>query len=224
VNELWPEWPLVVAPAPRGLEVPHVAVDDLAGVVEGLQHLHGLGHRAIAWAGPHGEPGSYPMLRQQKYVEWMESRGIQPKLLYANRPEEMAEQPVGRRAMALAGPLAEGISEESPTAVLAYCDEWALGVYGACARLGLRIPDDLSVIGVDDVHAAAAMPALTTISLELYRVGERAVERLARMVDGESDDSGTDCVPARLVVRESTAPVHKTAARISARGRKDGQQ
>jgi LacI family transcriptional regulator len=206
VRELWPEWPVVVAPAPAGLDIPHVGVDDLAGVVEGLQYLYGLGHRAIAWVGPgDAEAESYPALRQEKYVEWMNSRGLQPTVLHANSPIDMAGQPLGGRAMALAEPLADGLSEEYPTAVLAYNDEWAMGVYAACARLGLRVPQDLSVVGFDDVHAAAAMPALTTLSLGLYRVGERAVERLVRMVEGKPDASDGRNVPARLVVRDSTA-------------------
>lgn len=208
VRELWPEWPVVVAPAPAGLDIPHVGVDALAGVVEGLEHLHTLGHRAIAWAGPEEpETGSYPALRQEKYAEWMADRGLKATILHADVPEDAARYPVGSRAMALAEPLAEGISKASPTGVLTYNDEWAMGVYAACARLGLRVPVDLSVVGFDDVHAAAAMPPLTTLSLGLYRVGERAVERLVRMVEGKPDDPDAHHVPARLVVRDSTAPV-----------------
>ncbi len=222
VRELWPEWPVVVAPAPAGLDIPHVGVDDLAGVVEGLEHLYGLGHRAIAWVGPEGaEAGSYPALRQEKYVEWMNTRGLRPVVLRANLREDMAGQPLGARAMALGGPLVEGLSEASATAVLAYNDEWAMGVYAACARLGLQVPHDLSVVGFDDVHAAAAMPPLTTLSLGLYRVGERAVERLVRMVEGKPDDPDAHPVPARLVVRDSTASVGITR-RQKARGRKRG--
>ncbi len=215
VRRVWPQWPVVVAGGPPSLDVPNVRVDDLAPVGDAMEHLYALAHRAIAWTGPSEGPGSYPAERRRTYREWMQARGLRPQDLRAKPGPGADREPISTRIQHLVPQLAQALrgASPAPTGVLAYNDAWALAVYRACAWLGLRVPDDLSVIGFDDVYAAAAMPPLTTVSLELYRVGERAVERLVRMAAGEPEDSRTDCVPARLVLRNSTAPAAGTKRR-----------
>ncbi|MFF4660390.1 LacI family DNA-binding transcriptional regulator [Streptomyces sp. NPDC001381] len=92
-----------------------------------------------------------------------------------------------------------------PTAVVCDDDKLAAGVYKALRRRGLRIPDDVSVTGVDDIALAAALdPELTTVRLDAELFGERGMQALLAVLDGRTPDAGD--IPVHLVVRASTAP------------------
>ncbi|MFI9806981.1 LacI family DNA-binding transcriptional regulator [Streptomyces sp. NPDC052301] len=92
-----------------------------------------------------------------------------------------------------------------PTAVICDDDKLAAGAYKALRRLGLRIPDDISVTGVDDLGLATAIdPELTTVRLDAERFGERGMHALLAVLDGREPDRGD--IPVELVVRASTAP------------------
>jgi len=92
-----------------------------------------------------------------------------------------------------------------PTAVVCDDDKLAAGVYKALRRHGLRIPDDVSVTGVDDIALAAALdPELTTVRLDAELFGERGMQALLDVLDGRTPDAGD--IPVELVVRASTAP------------------
>ncbi|MFJ4618659.1 LacI family DNA-binding transcriptional regulator [Streptomyces sp. NPDC088812] len=92
-----------------------------------------------------------------------------------------------------------------PTAVVCDDDKLAAGVYKAARRRGLRIPDDLSVTGVDDITLATALdPELTTVRLDAELFGERGMQALLAVLDGRTPDDGD--IPVHLVVRGSTAP------------------
>ncbi|MFF5026620.1 LacI family DNA-binding transcriptional regulator [Streptomyces collinus] len=91
-----------------------------------------------------------------------------------------------------------------PTAVVCDDDKLAAGAYKAIRRLGLRVPDDISVTGLDDLALATALdPELTTVRLDAERFGERGMEALLAVLDGR-DPEGED-IPVELVVRGSTA-------------------
>ncbi|MFI5792732.1 LacI family DNA-binding transcriptional regulator [Streptomyces sp. NPDC051677] len=92
-----------------------------------------------------------------------------------------------------------------PTAVICDDDKLAAGVYKALRRLGLRVPDDMSVTGLDDLALATALdPELTTVRLDAELFGERGMEALLAVLDGRTPDAGD--IPVHLVVRASTAP------------------
>ncbi|WP_416976616.1 LacI family DNA-binding transcriptional regulator [Streptomyces sp. T028] len=92
-----------------------------------------------------------------------------------------------------------------PTAVVCDDDKLAAGAYKAARRLGLRIPDDLSVTGLDDLALATALdPELTTVRLDAELFGERGMHALLAVLDGRTPDAGD--IPVHLVVRGSTAP------------------
>ncbi|MDX3381540.1 LacI family DNA-binding transcriptional regulator [Streptomyces niveiscabiei] len=92
-----------------------------------------------------------------------------------------------------------------PTAVVCDDDKLAAGAYKALRRLGLRIPDDVSVTGLDDLALATAIdPELTTVRLDAELFGERGMHALLAVLDGRTPDQ--DDIPVRLVVRGSTAP------------------
>lgn len=121
--------------------------------------------------------------------------------------------------------LLEGVEPAArPTAILCANDRLAIGVVLACYRLGLSVPQDVSVMGYDDEFriAKAMVPALSTMALPLREMGAAAMASLLAEVgsapEGTSDDggpaaaavsgtAGETMVPCRLVVRESTGPV-----------------
>jgi DNA-binding LacI/PurR family transcriptional regulator len=99
------------------------------------------------------------------------------------------------------------------TGFVCYEESTALSVYAACHSLGLRVPDDISVIGFDDIYAQAAWPAMTVVSHMLEALGRRAAELAVSMVEEDGGSDGQkigagycEAIPAQLVVRASTAP------------------
>ncbi|MET9503090.1 LacI family DNA-binding transcriptional regulator [Streptomyces sp. NPDC006622] len=92
-----------------------------------------------------------------------------------------------------------------PTAVVCDDDKLAAGVYKAVRRRGLRVPDDISVTGVDDIALAAALdPELTTVRLDAELFGEHGMRALLAVLEGRTPEAGR--IPVQLVVRGSTAP------------------
>lgn len=94
---------------------------------------------------------------------------------------------------------------ERPSSILAFNDEMATGVYNAAAKLGIRIPSDLSVTGFDDWSISAnMMPPLTTIDRPLKKIGQQALEGVAEVINGESEKQHSILVlPNRIIERES---------------------
>ena len=180
------------------LDIPHVSVDDAAAAECAVAHLIALGHARIAFvAGP-----LHSMTVEDRH------RGYQSALNRAGIPVDDAlvvETPLtltgGSRA---ADELVE--RGESFTAVFATTDEVAFGVISGLRGHGLRVPEDVSVVGMDDVPMAShADPPLTTIRVPARELGCSAWHLLAAIRDG-GDAPEARCVPFDLVVRASTAP------------------
>ncbi|HMC02638.1 MAG TPA: substrate-binding domain-containing protein, partial [Cellulomonadaceae bacterium] len=96
---------------------------------------------------------------------------------------------------------------EPPTAIFAGCDEIALGVFEAARARGLRVPQDLSVVGFDDTQLAQiASPPLTTVRQSLREIGRVALRTALRLAAGETIGSHHVELATTLVVRGSTAP------------------
>jgi LacI family transcriptional regulator len=96
---------------------------------------------------------------------------------------------------------------QPPTAIFAGSDQQALGVYEAARQRGLRVPQDLSVVGFDDLPVARWLsPPLTTVRQPLTEMGRVAAEMLVRLIDGSPLRSRRTELAAELIVRESTAP------------------
>ncbi|WP_432560979.1 LacI family DNA-binding transcriptional regulator [Kineococcus sp. SYSU DK003] len=180
-------------------EVTSVGSTNFTGGMSATNHLIAQGHRRIAYAG--GPPGSQcNQARLHGYRAALESAGLEA------RPEfilnEDFQYDAGRRlgARLLAAP-------DRPTAVVGGCDSIALGIMEAARCEGLRIPDDLSVTGVDDIEQASmAAPPLTTVRQPLREMGRVALRTVLRMAGGEQLDSHHVELATELVVRGSTAP------------------
>lgn len=98
-------------------------------------------------------------------------------------------------------------AEESPTAVFAASDTIALGILTAARSLGVRVPEDLSVVGFDDVpDAAVVTPALTTLRTPIDRMAGAAVELLTNRIDDPGRPVTNSITGVALIERESAAP------------------
>ncbi len=206
--------PAVIVDQPEVEGVPFVGIDDEAAARQAAEHLLGLGHErfgVVSFAlSPDGYSGVADRSRQEAAaypVSRSRLRGYAAALRAAGLP--WVEVPVhecltsskalGREA---AGALLSG--EPRPTAVLATSDALALGVFEAARELGLRVPQDLSVVGFDGVReAAASRPRLTTVRQDHAEKGALAGRLLVARLRGEETED-RNLLPTRLLVRGST--------------------
>src|SRR3954447_21681165 len=183
--------PVVVAEAgPDALSI--AEVDQRQGAARATQHLLELGHRTV-WhiAGP---------------PDWGEARrrvaGWEEALRAAGAvvPRPLAGDWSARSGYALGGQL---IDAEDITAIFVANDHMALGLLRALHERGRRIPQDISVVGFDDIpETASFLPPLTTVHQDFPEVGRRCVDGVLRQIRNNQEETGTTLVPTRLVVRQ----------------------
>ena len=189
--------PLVVVDPLVALDdrIPRVAAAHRSGADQAMRHLLELGHRRIAAiAGPPGWLATED--RRRGYRAALEASRI------AHDPalEVDADFEVGPGADAAASLLA---LPDPPTAIFAFNDAIAIGAMRAARERGLRVPEDLSVVGFDDIkYATIVTPSLTTVRQPLAEMGRAAV----RLLLGQASETLHVELTTRLVVRESTAP------------------
>ena len=192
-----------------------VVPDDYAGGVRAIEYLLELGHRRIAHIAG-ADDASTGHLRQQAYRDTLRRHDAtspdQEALLVPGSFREAGGYDAMRTLLNLAEP---------PTAVFAVNDLAALGAIQAITEAGLRAPDDISVVGFNDLfHASHMTPSLTTMQVPHRAMGVRAVERLLSMVvDGVTPESPL-LLPVTLIARQSTGPAPQR--RPSARPRRSG--
>lgn len=181
--------------------MPRVAGDDVAGGLLAGQHLVGLGHRAIAFIGdvpdnPFGFTSSRD--RQAGLVRALDSAGV------SIPPSWIGLGAHGRyEARELAHEMLSG--DPRPTAIATASDTQAFGVITAARERGLHVPNDLSVVGYDDIEAADYI-GLTTVRQQLFESGQLGAEILLAEIERRSDDPPVARLEPELVVRATTAP------------------
>ncbi|ANJ25918.1 LacI family DNA-binding transcriptional regulator [Agromyces aureus] len=191
-----------------------LSIDDHDVGVLAASHLLHLGHTRIAHLagiGAMSAPRSVPGLRAAGFLEATDAAGL--PLRSEDDPAGAPGAIVVEAAMSMPGGFEAGLQllghpAHRPTAVFAASDEMAFGLIRAAERLGLSVPRDLSVIGVDG-HEHAGLFDLTTIAQSPSDQGRLAVEVALRMLGGDAQadplpDSGAP-MPTRLVVRGSTS-------------------
>ncbi|MER7007127.1 LacI family DNA-binding transcriptional regulator [Dactylosporangium sp. NPDC000555] len=183
---------------PTGL--PTVDSDNLLGARTGVRHLIELGHRRIALIG--GRPDlESARLREQGYREELCAAGIpvDPELIQPGNYDPDDSAAAARRLLE---------SPDRPTALFAANDISAIAAVEGAVAMGLRVPQDLSVVGFDNLpEAALASPALTTVEQPIHEMGHRAIDLLIQVIRGEQLDNPHIRLATRLVVRQSTAAV-----------------
>jgi signal transduction histidine kinase/DNA-binding LacI/PurR family transcriptional regulator/AraC-like DNA-binding protein len=187
--------PLVFA----GFEGPGISIniDNAGGIHQALEHLYTHGHKHIAFIAGFQPPVGESRPRLETYLELTRTMGLDtdPRLIaYGDLNLEG-----GRRAMR------QIISSGVPfTAVLASSDLSCFGAAEALQECGLRIPDDVAMIGFDDIlEARAHYPAVTTVYNPVYAVGQMAVQTLLDVIGGHSPAAVLIQLPVHLVIRQS---------------------
>lgn len=183
-----------------GRKMNYVNSDDVAGARMATSHLLDLEHRRIGFvcAKPHISIGQE---RLGGYKEALEERGVgvDEELI---RTEPYFTQEMGYKATRSLMEL-----PEPPSAVFVASDTMAVGGYEALQELGLRIPEDISVVGYDDVALASTLrPPLTTVRTSFYEFGQLATQLLLELVEGRASAPQARWIHPRLVVRSSTRP------------------
>tara|TARA_B100000678_G_scaffold197875_1_gene166023 strand:- start:7603 stop:8616 length:1014 start_codon:yes stop_codon:yes gene_type:complete len=180
-----------------------IVMDEFRASREITNHIIELGHRRIGHISGHPDHVA-TMLRRQGFEEAMAKAGL------ANKDNMIVAS--GRFRFRAALERAEEMlsSPNRPTAIFAANDEMASAVVMAANRLGLRVPEDLSVAGFDDAPIASVMwPDLTTIAQPFEKIGQAAVNAFMKNRPSDESVSETIVLPHRLVVRASTGPVKK---------------
>jgi LacI family transcriptional regulator, repressor for deo operon, udp, cdd, tsx, nupC, and nupG len=178
-----------------------VCIDDVEGAARAVRYLVHLGHRDIGLiSGGREVPMEFltPLLRRRAYFEVLGAAGIEAADdLEANGSFTVAG---GERAMSqLLG------ARRRPTAVFCESDEMAFGALRALRKAGLRVPEDVSVIGFDDHDLADALD-LTTVAQPIPDQGRLAAQLLLDQLDTDLRKASSRVLPTRLIIRGSTAP------------------
>jgi LacI family transcriptional regulator len=183
---------------PQLARLTSVGATNFAGGLAAGRHLLGLGHRRVAYVG--GTPSAAcNQARVGGLRAALEAEGLE-------LPPGYVTTGVFDYASGFAGGSAVLDLAERPTAVFAGSDEVALGVIEAARVRGLRVPQDLSVVGFDDTQLARmASPPLTTVRQPLSEMGGVALRTALRLAAGETIESHHVELATRLVVRGSTA-------------------
>jgi LacI family transcriptional regulator len=196
---------------------PSVSVDNYGGAQLAVEHLAELGHTRIAFLG--GDDSIEGVRdRQRGYHDALARRGLprDPELVVTGDLSQMT-----------AFELASGLLElpDRPTAIFSANDQGAFGVIAAAREAGLRVPDDISVIGFDDIPMAEQFhPSLTTVRQPFQQMASSAVNTLLAQIAGIDAASQRITFPAELVVRNSTGAVRAAEGQtVSAPPRRKGR-
>lgn len=175
----------------------NVSSDNYTGARMAMDHLIGLGHRKIAHIS--GNKESYAsQVRSKAYLDSMESLSEDMREGYLQSGGFFSLEG-GYEAMKRLLDL-----EDRPTAVFVSGDYMAIGAMRAIQEAGLKIPDDISIVGFDDVEAAKLVcPGLTTVRQDTIRIGQAAAERLIERINGKSDEVN-ESIPVVFMERSST--------------------
>ncbi|EOZ5676778.1 DNA-binding transcriptional regulator CytR [Morganella morganii] len=178
------------------LELPTVNIDNLTAAFNATHYLQSLGHTRIACiSGPEELP--LCKYRIEGYIQAMRRMGMPVREEYLVRGDFTHESGAECAAQLLALP-------EPPTAVFCHNDIMAIGAIWAARKQGLTLPQDLSVVGFDDLPAAQyCSPTLTTIAQPRYEIGRQSFLLLLEQLQGHTVAKGSRLLDSDLIIRES---------------------
>jgi LacI family transcriptional regulator len=194
--------PIVVSRSAESSQFPWIMPDYKTAIYQATKYLLSLNHKRIAYiSGP---------------IDWVSSKvrlkSFQLALEEANLPlpEELYHwcYPNIEDGVQVVRDLLTLPAAKRPTAILAFNDLIAIGALRTIHTAGLKVPQDMSVIGYDDIEMAAyTIPALTTIAQPSYRIGQLALKKVCDMMQGDAGfPGGTTLLECPLILRESTGP------------------
>lgn len=189
---------VVIDPRQIDVPVPRITVDNYEGVRAGTEYLIGLGHERIAYIRGDDDLDS-SLARQRGFVDAMKLAGL------AHDDSLFATSNFSYRGGQLAA--AELLDRVAPTAIVAGADLIAMGAIDAVRSRGLSVPDDVSIVGFDDIpRAAQTFPSLTTVRQPLHEMGQAGARALLSLIEGRALAAEGIRLPTTLVVRDSSAP------------------
>lgn len=183
-----------------GIQVMNYVPDDQGGAFKLVEHLIAKGHRKIAII--EGKQGfKSTQARREGYNEAMSRHGVPVQAAYVMRGEYDLES--GYAAMTRLLEL-----EEGPTAVFCCNDDMALGAVKAITEHGLRVPDDVSIVGFDNLlFSGFITPALTTVRRPIEELSRAAAAKLLSFIEKKETERSTVFFHTELVVRESVKTI-----------------
>lgn len=195
-----PDLPVVVAEGVHNVPYATVGVDQGAGARLAVEHLLGLGHRTVHHIS--GLARSHPAARRRAAWERVLAEHGIPA------PEPIAGDWSADSGYRAGLELLRSTAADEVTALFVANDQMAAGVLHAAAELGVRVPEQLSVVGYDDVDFAAHLfPPLTTVHQDMRTVGRRGTDLLIDAIQARtSPAAGAELIVPELIVRASTAP------------------
>ncbi|MFD2612429.1 LacI family DNA-binding transcriptional regulator [Paenibacillus gansuensis] len=186
-----------------GVKCGYVESDNFNGTRAAVEHLISLGHTGIAFiGGDEISKTSYDRLRGYQQALMDHKIGFDPSLITLGYFEKSRAAEETRKLMERGKQI---------TAFIAASDEMAIAAMQTLNEMGYRVPEDVSVIGFDDIREAVyAQPALTTVRQEKYKLGTVAAEVLLNLIDGKDPICQHVVLPCELIVRKSTAICKKS--------------
>jgi LacI family transcriptional regulator len=187
---------VAIDPNNESPECPAVISTNRDGALQVMKYLVDLGHRRIGYINGRSELVSASR-RLQGYLDGLAGAGIGVDECLVEAGDYTTETAVlcTQRLLAL---------DDPPTAIFAANDQTAMGVYQAAAEAGLRIPDNLSVVGFDNLRESVILdPSLTTVDQFIPTMGTIAVEMLVKLINGETLENDLHKFQTKLVVRDS---------------------
>ncbi|WP_166979383.1 LacI family DNA-binding transcriptional regulator [Paramicrobacterium fandaimingii] len=178
----------------------HVAIDNIAAAKDAVCHLIEIGRTRIAAIGTQPlEEYATPLQRSAGYTAALDEAGIETRSEYATTAAHYSRGDGYAAAQALLE------LSPRPDAIFCFSDLLAIGAMRAIFDAGLRVPEDIAVIGIDDVDEGRfTRPTLSTVSLDTPFIAREAVRRIVTRIDDPSTAAEEVIAPHRLVVREST--------------------
>jgi DNA-binding LacI/PurR family transcriptional regulator len=212
--------PLVMVDSSALPDQPFIAIDDEGGARAAAEHLLQLGHRELLIVGVEPpspgailEPEGVMSRRMRGYLNALADKGLvlPPNAIVVGPASIEGGIAAMRRATE------DGMR---PTGVLVMSDAMAIGVLRAAREMGLRVPEDLSVVGFDDIDISQhTNPPLTTVHQPIRQKGESAVRLLLSVVERRDQRPEQIRLETRLIVRGSTGPAPRRRQEVN-RGRR----
>lgn len=178
-----------------------VLSDEEKGTKEALEHLISLGHKNIAFV--RGESSYSYDIKENLYKEYMKNISIEPIVITVQDGNNIdVVENTMRVLIELSSKYQLG---KEITAFFACNDLMAVGVLNGCYELNLKVPDDIAIIGFDNIILSQMTnPKLTTVDQNMRLLGERAAQKLLDLIEDKNLYSDTDVIETKLIIRKST--------------------